>query len=140
MSENALQISKRLPDGTIVVVGGQNPTEFANNLTGVIGEEGRDAVRALFYNLIDDGGITKATATVETAFPEAAPAAPTPAPVSPPPRRSAPAAPPGNPPVCDHGYAREYKTGTGARGPWAAWFCSLKREEGACAPQWLNSR
>ena len=42
-------------------------------------------------------------------------------------------------PQCEHG-DRTYKTGTGAKGPWAAWFCGTpKGTPDQCAPQWVKN-
>lgn len=49
-----LQVSKRLDDGTIVVVGGDSSAEFAKNLEEIGGVTLRDEVRALFLSLIPD--------------------------------------------------------------------------------------
>lgn len=56
------QVSKRLDDGTIIVVGGDSANEFAGNLAAIIGETGRDEVRGLFYSLIPAGPPAAASA------------------------------------------------------------------------------
>lgn len=56
----------------------------------------------------------------------------TPAPV----QQAAPAA--GNGHQCLHG-ARVFKSGNGAKGPWAAWFCSQPQNAAdKCEPQWVS--
>ena len=40
---------------------------------------------------------------------------------------------------CIHG-ERNYRTGSGARGPWAAHFCSLPKDTpGVCKPEWVDA-
>lgn len=51
-----IQISAKLNNGTIVVVGGDNPDEFYENAVGMVGIDGADEVKAEFMNLIPPSG------------------------------------------------------------------------------------
>jgi hypothetical protein len=55
-----------------------------------------------------------------------------------PPMQPAAAAPAGGPPVCQHG-PKQYKTGTGAKGPWAFWGCTARSDDPTkCDKQWVS--
>jgi hypothetical protein len=54
------------------------------------------------------------------------------------PQAPAAAAPVGGPPVCQHG-PKQYKTGTGAKGPWAFWGCTARSDDATkCDKQWVS--
>lgn len=59
-------------------------------------------------------------------------------PVPPMPAAAAPAGPVGGPPVCQHG-PKQYKSGTGAKGPWAFWGCTARSDDPSkCEKQWVR--
>lgn len=119
------QISGKAADGRIYVIGGENFAEFCANLQDIYGP-GADRVIEDF-NFLLDPSIAEAAATaagLRTAAP-----APSPAPSA-----GAPSAP--GAPECAHG-ARVFRTGTGAKGQWQAWFCPTpKGTPNQCAAQW----
>jgi len=50
-----IQISKRLPDGTILVLGADTPEEFDEILT-VVSAPGTQHIRKMFYDFAEAGG------------------------------------------------------------------------------------
>lgn len=135
MSAATVSINKKWPDGTLISIGGTDADDFLTNVKALLGED--TAVLAEFERAFTAAAanvIAEAENVVRGAFPDAAPPPPTQAsrrPAGPPPGQNAP--------VCEHGYAREYKQGTnGAGKAWKAWMCPLRRDEGACAPQWVR--
>lgn len=142
-----VQISTKRPTGEIYVIGGENYDDFYTNMLALYGGSVEhvnlivgDMQESLMPTAQD--ATPAATNVVQVAFPQAEPVqqqAPAPAaPVAF--RRPQGGPPPGQvAPVCEHGYAREWKTGGGGntgKKAWSAWFCPLRKEEGACAPQW----
>ena len=121
MTEAAFQISKKLRDDSIILVRGHTVDEFAQNLEAIIGAEGKDAVRAAFYDLIP--GSTPAPAQNVAPASTAAPAA----------------GPHGQQgPSCQHGQ-RSYKEGTSANTgrAWKAWMCPAPKGQ-SCPPEWIR--
>lgn len=120
-------MNKKLPDGTLISVGGTSYDDFYINLLAALGD--KDAaedvmyeLRAAFVPTAAGPGLATAEANVTRAFPgvERAESADT-------------------PPVCSHGMARVYKNGTSqASGkPWKAWMCVLPKGQ-SCEPVWIR--
>lgn len=123
MTQN-VQISKKLDDGTILVVGGDNYGDFAASLLELVGQDDFIDVIDLFKALV----------------PGAAPAAPANNYSRTPPASTVPRSNGGTPPgqvapECNHG-PMQYKTGNGAKGPWKAWMCPAG--PGNCQPEWIR--
>jgi hypothetical protein len=118
-----IQVSGKLPDGRIFVVGGDTADLFFDNLAGVLGD-GEKAQRVIEdFQILVDPTIGQAVANVAPLRTGGA-AAPTAAHVA------APGAP-----MCDHG-ARVRREGQGQRGPWVGWFCPTpKGTVGQCKPE-----
>jgi hypothetical protein len=150
----AIQISKRLDDGTILVIGGDTPDEFAAHASEMVGSGAADLI-ALFYELVPasagreihpppaktvepepDSAVAAAlkvlqaaglsgTAVTEPAKPE-------------------PATPNGAP-GCKHG-TRVYKSGQskgkfntdGTPKEWKMWACPSKNRDDECEPSWIR--
>lgn len=165
---NAIQISKKLPDGTIVVIGADSPTDFEANVTGLLGTASGvyDEIASAF------GGVTHAQAIASVASqlggqvisdlpPALQPnwqqpvALPAPAYVrgqpyqqpQQPVAQPAPAQVQGIDPktgrkllgdLCPHGQ-KVLRTGVSGRGPWAAYMCpSPKGTADQCEPEWCR--
>lgn len=124
----SLQISSKLPDGRIFVVGGDDIDAFENNLKAIVGpEKAQDVLSEMATSLTGAGNpvqvITNAfpNATVDhTAHPiqgaQLAPAS-----------RS-----------CNHGEMTR-RSGQGAKGPWKAYMCpSPKGTPDQCDPVFLR--
>ena len=63
---------------------------------------------------------------------------PVPAYQPPMPAAAAPQAAPGGAPVCQHG-PKEYKSGVGAKGPWAFWGCKARSDDPTkCEKEWAR--
>jgi hypothetical protein len=130
-----IQVSPKTPSGTLI------------NVRGDSGEEVKVGLEQV-------GAIAGTIATTEALLTGAGAAAAgglvTPAPVADeaqaqqfaPPQTNAPVANNGGqvaPPTCPHG-PRTFKSGVGAKGPWAAYFCAAaKGTPGACDPQWVKA-
>lgn len=102
------------------------------NTAGAIAETG-----ALLRGATNAGPLTQAAPQQQAQPAGYAPATPTqPAPAQPAP--AAPAAGNGGH-VCLHGN-RVFKSGNGARGPWAAWFCPTSKDDpNKCDPDWVRT-
>lgn len=115
-----IQVSGKLPDGRIYVIGGDTADQFFDNLAGVLGN-GETAQRVMedFAVLVDPPSAQPSQPAVRSA----------------PAQQAAPSAP-GAPP-CDHG-PRSFRTGTKANGQaWSAWFCAApKGAPDQCKPVW----
>lgn len=146
-----IQVSTRLDNGTIMVIGGGNPDEFRNNLTGIVGEFGRDEIIAEFLKLVPTGispsdaahnlaqaGLVSQPAAQNVAqqYQPPAPQYQQPAAVQ---RAAAPAPPGQDTPSCQHG-PRKYMSGTGKTGKyWQAYMCPApKGTPDQCEPSWIR--
>lgn len=66
MSDNTIQISKKLADGTIVVIGGADAASFINNVSAVVGEQAAESITRQFSELVTvDGQFAQATANAQ---------------------------------------------------------------------------
>lgn len=156
MTSNVQLSGKNNATGMIFVIGGENFDDFYANLLTANGGNAELTNSTILeaVKIITPLAGGPSEAAVVAAFPGSAPVTPitaapsyqpsqaAPAPQAPPASRPAGGPPPGQtPPVCDHGYARVWKTGVTKTGPkagseWKAWFCPLQKNEGACAAQW----
>lgn len=105
-------------------------------------------VFARFVQVAAEAGIDTAVSSFDTPVPVQAVAAAAPLtqpaqqsswgnpPV--PPMQPAAAAPTPAPPVCQHG-PKQYKSGVGAKGPWAFWGCTARSDDATkCDKQWVS--
>lgn len=131
MSTNNFQVSSKLPDGRIFVVGGENFAEFKSNLVEVLGPEGVESALGTMAASLEGVSVdAKAIANVTSAL-GATPVAPQP------PQTFTPStAPTGK--ACKHGEMSR-RTGSGAKGPWKAFMCpSPKGTPDQCDPIWVR--
>lgn len=131
----AVQISKKLPDGTIVVLGGEDFDKFVSNTIAVYegSAEHADAllqkVRDAFAGTVDMTGA--ASTNLADAFQQAAPVQQ---------QRPSAGPAPASGRTCLHG-PMTFRTGTSAKGPWSAYFCpAQKGDPTQCQPQFLRSK
>lgn len=128
MSAATVSVNKKLPDGTLISIGGTDAQDLEANLQALLPDSWRevlDQVQAAFNGqpaAPAQDQFAQAQANVQAAFPQAAPA---------------PAAPPGAP-VCDHGRPREYKQGEKNGRAWKAWFCTHPDRNAQCPAKWVR--
>lgn len=133
MSENwKIQVSPKLPDGTLVNLRAESADEM-DRLLRFVEHKAQDitATAALLTGASNAAraGLTSTT-TATSGFVQNAPVAPWDTP--------APAPQAQNAPTCQHGQ-RVFKSGTGKRGPWTAWMCpTAQGTPGQCDPIWGN--
>jgi hypothetical protein len=147
----ALQISKRLDDGTILVIGGDTPEDFTRNATALVGGEGAADLVGLFFELIPasagsnpnpgpqatpepepDSAIAQALKVLQAAGLSGTAVT-----------NAEPAAAAG--PACKHG-ARVFKSGQskgkfntdGTPKEWKMWACPSKNRDDECEPSWVR--
>lgn len=146
----ALQVSPKLPDGTLINIQGDTIEEFAAHINWVI-ENAQLVVTApkalsAAYTVENTAGSTQGQPAYSG--PSEAPSVPYQStvgtvyeqPAQAPQYQRAPEQPPPNPaaPHCAHGQM-QFKTGNGAKGPWKAWMCPApKGDPSQCSPQWLR--
>jgi hypothetical protein len=136
MSAATISINKKLADGTLISVGGTSYDDFYQNILGVLNDSHAAAavLEEVSQALVSPAatGFAEAGANVARSFPQATPATPSPV-------RIVPDEPAGDtPPVCAHGMARTYKSGTSAGGKaWKAWMCVLPKGQ-SCEPTWIR--
>ncbi len=111
----------------LFTVRGDTVEEFIANLDGSVHAVGNAQNLQAVSTAI--GGLGGGTVVSQQPAPAAAPA-PTPAPA---------AAPAGVPvPMCSHGQ-RVYKTGSGKKGQWQAYFCAASKDApDKCDPVWVD--
>lgn len=127
----SLQISSKLPDGRIFVVGGDDVDSFENNLRAILGpEKVQDVLGEMAASLSGAGTTAQAVANIQNAFPGATvdhTAHPTQGAQLAPASRS-----------CPHGTLTP-RTGSGAKGPWKGFFCpSPKGTPDQCSPVFIQ--
>jgi hypothetical protein len=125
----SLQISSKLPDGRIFVVGGDDIDSFEQNLKGIVGaEKAQDILGEMAASLTGAGTISQAVQNLQagmgaTVDHSAHPVNPNTAPSS----RS-----------CGHGTMTP-RSGSGAKGPWKGYFCpSPKGTPDQCSPVFIQ--
>jgi hypothetical protein len=125
----ALQISSKLPDGRIFVVGGDSLDQFEQNLKGIVGaEKAQDILGEMSASLTGAGTHTQAVANLQAGL--GATVDHTAHPVNP------NTAPSGR--SCIHG-AMTGRSGNGAKGPWKGYFCPTpKGTPDQCSPQFIQ--
>lgn len=114
----SIWVSARNADGRTFTVGGDTYDDFCTNALALFGPEGADQLAGDFSVLLDP--------------PSAQPSQPAQPPASAP--SAAPASAPGAP-TCAHG-ARTFRSGTGKKGPWTAWFCPEPKGAVQCEAIW----
>lgn len=124
----SLQISSKLPDGRIFVVGGDDIDAFENNLKAIVGpEKAQDVLSEMATSLTGAGNPVQ---VITNAFPGATvdhTAHPTQGAQLAPASRS-----------CNHGEMTR-RSGQGAKGPWKAYMCpSPKGTPDQCDPVFLR--
>lgn len=160
---NALQISGKHADGTIIVVGGNTFAEFSENLIAFTDQETAEAIlgqaRGILTPISWDDQLAAqpqsppptpqaaqtippnmTTSVVQPGYPlQPAPAPAFVAPPDVPPAPQAPAQPQqAGVPSCQHGM-KQYKQGVSAKtgNPWSAWMCPApKGTPDQCEPEW----
>jgi hypothetical protein len=132
MAGASFQVSSKLPDGRIFVVGAETFSEFKSHLSDVLGFEGADKVLTIMASSLE-GAPTyeQAVATVGAQFPDATPV-----------QQSAPqtytpsTAPTGR--SCKHGPMTK-RSGASAKGPWKGYMCPTpKGTPDQCDPIFLK--
>lgn len=124
----ALQISSKLPDGRIFVVGGDSIDSFEQNLKAIVGEKKTaDILDEMSASLTGAGTMAQAVQNLQaigaTVDHTAHPVNPNTAPVG----RS-----------CVHG-AMTPRSGSGAKGPWKGYFCPTpKGTPDQCSAQFIQ--
>lgn len=145
--------STKTPEGSIYLIGGTDAETFNVNAEKLLGTEGKNDLLTKMYEALVTGiqppmPTSQAVANVQQQFPQSQQddqwsgtnTVPGPARSQ---QGSAPrpaaGAPPGQgAPVCAHGYAREFKSGTSQKGnEYKGWFCVMPRGQ-SCPPQYLG--
>lgn len=126
----SLQISSKLNDGRIFVVGGDDIDSFETNLKGIVGpEKAQDILSEMAASLTGAGSAVQAVTNVINAFPGAT-VDHTAHPVN---QNIAPAGK-----NCIHGPMTK-REGSGAKGPWKAYMCPTpKGTPDQCTPEFLK--
>ena len=120
MAENTFQVSSKLPDGRIFVIGGDTFENFSKNLGAVLGAVPAEELLSTMATSLEGTATTSVTPTAPAGF----------TPVS-----SAPAS---TGKVCKHGEMSK-RTGSGPKGPWKAFMCpSPKGTPDQCEPVWVR--
>lgn len=115
MAESKFQVSSKLPDGRIFVIGAENFENFKSHLSDVLGPQGAESLLTTMATSIEGApSYEQAVATVGAQFPNATPVASTPQTITP------STAPVGR--SCKHGPMTK-RQGASAKGPWKAYMC-----------------
>lgn len=134
----SIQVSKRLDDGTTLVIAGTSSANFMENAREMIGQSGAEELKAEFIHLVPaDAGpttfpiaVANATAGLQAAPVEDyrgnPPAAAPRGDAGPPPGQSVPS--------CTHG-PRIFKEGAKNGRAWSGWWCAGPQGE-ACPKIW----
>lgn len=125
----SLQISSKLPDGRIFVVGGDDIDSFEQNLKGIVGaDKAQDLLGEMAASLTGAGTHAQAVQNLQaglgaTVDHSAHPVNPNTAPTS---------------RACSHGVMTP-RSGSGAKGPWKGYFCpSPKGTPDQCSPVFIQ--
>lgn len=128
MTVSKYQVSSKLPDGRIFVIGGDTFEEFKANLDSALGNVDAEGLLTTMAT-----SLVGAPTSIEAAVANLAPLGVTPAPAK---TFTPSTAPVGR--ACKHG-AMQARTGAGAKGPWKAYMCpSPKGTPDQCEPQWIR--
>lgn len=142
----SIQVSKKLNDGTILVIAGSSAASFEENAREMIGQSGADELKASFFSLIPASadGFSAATANLNGGLqatpvdyrgngPEQPNPTYNPTPAAAPRPDAGP--PPGQAaPSCVHG-PRVFKEGAKNGRAWSGWWCAGPQAE-ACPKIW----
>lgn len=130
----SLQISSKMSDGRIFVVGGEGIDAFEQNLKAIVGpEKAQDILGEMAKSLAGAGDVVQAVNNIRQGFPDAT-VDHTAHPVANP--QGAQMAPTSR--SCHHGVMTKRK-GEGAKGPWKAFMCpSPKGTPDQCDPVFLR--
>jgi hypothetical protein len=123
------QVSSKLPDGRIFVIGADTFTDFKTHLTDVLGPDGSESVLTTMATSIEGApSFEQAVANVTAVIPSATPVAPqTFTPSTAPTGRS-----------CKHGPMTK-RQGASAKGPWKGYMCPTpKGTPDQCEPIFLK--
>ena len=125
----ALQISSKLPDGRIFVVGGDSLDQFEQNLKGIVGaDKAQDILGEMSASLTGAGTHAQAVQNLQQGL--GATVDHTAHPVNP------NTAPSGR--SCSHGVMTP-RSGSGAKGPWKGYFCPTpKGTADQCSPIFIQ--
>lgn len=125
----SLQISSKLPDGRIFVVGGDDIDSFEQNLKGIVGaDKAQDLLGEMAASLTGAGTHAQAVANLQAGL--GATVDHTAHPVNP------NTAPSGR--SCSHGVMTP-RSGNGAKGPWKGYFCPTpKGTADQCSPIFIQ--
>lgn len=129
MAGAMFQVSSKLPDGRIFVIGADTFADFKIHLTDVLGPEGTEKVINTMSASLEGVSVFEAAVTnVTTAIPGATPVAPqTFTPSTAPTGRS-----------CKHGPMTK-RQGASAKGPWKGYMCPTpKGTPDQCEPVFLK--
>lgn len=123
MAENTFQVSSKLSDGRIFVIGGQSYDDFKKNLESSLGIIPAEEVLSTMAASIGGEGLVRVPLAPSGV--DAAPASPA--------SGSAPTSR-----VCKHGVMIK-RSGQGPKGPWKAFMCSSpKGTPDQCEPIWVR--
>ena len=139
MSENwLLQHSVKI-GGDMVNLRGDNPEQFKLVLDWAIANAALFVNVAAALNSVPPALAGNVTHTQVQSEPTAPPAPPQGQPAWGAPQQQAPSwsQPATAAPSCRHG-ERTYREGTGAKGPWKAYFCPSKNRADQCDAQWIK--
>jgi len=128
MTVSKYQVSSKLPDGRIFVIGGDTFDDFKRNLESALGNVDAEGLLTTMA-----GSIVGAPTSIAQAVANLAPLGASPVE----PQTFTPStAPVGR--SCKHGPMTK-RTGTGSKGPWKAFMCpSPKGTPDQCDPQWIR--
>ena len=127
MADNVMQVSSKLNDGRIFVIGGNDYAEFKKNITDVLGTEGAESLLGVFAASIEGYQSVSMSAAISAAssIGTVVGSAPTEHGSS-------------SSRVCKHGEMSR-RTGAGPKGPWKAYMCpSPKGTPDQCEPGWIR--
>lgn len=133
MGANNFQVSAKLHDGRIYVIGGETFAEFKTNLAEVLGPDGAESSLSTMAGSIE-------AITIEQAVTNLAPLNPSPAVPSTPTQEPQTFTPSTGPTgkSCKHGPMTK-RQGASAKGPWKAYMCSTpKGTPDQCEPIFLR--
>lgn len=129
MTVSKYQVSSKLNDGRIFVIGGDSYDEFKNNLELALGSVDAEGLLTTMAS-----SLVGAPTTINQAVANLAPLGVTPV-------QESQTFTPSTAPVgrsCKHGGMTK-RTGSGAKGPWKAFMCpSPKGTPDQCEPQWVR--
>jgi hypothetical protein len=128
VSSATCSVNKKLPDGTLISIGGKDATDMLTNLELLLPDEASEAIKAEIVSAFTPASAGGPVATVKQAFPEAEEVPPWERPEVPKPQG----------PTCEHGN-RVYKEGVSAKGnPYKLWACPSQNRNNQCPAKWVK--